>query len=1211
MGLLLSRMADSSPLHWASCLSLPTMASLLIAKGCNVNQASTFFGRPLLAAVAGTNTIVGPYTYTAKPWVLELGRRCQYQTVKVLLEAGADCNIEIRYEPDRETLNIVKSSALSEALIDRPNWDIVRLLLDSGSLCDRDSLDILSRKDGGGFEIFQKLTEHNIEESQINHFRKLAIDANLGWDCIFDDTTLKAPQRVLSGIEITPLFFNAAGFGRLQVMEKLAPIIAQANDGMGINQVDEANSTALHVACHNNHPEIVKLLIRLGIEIDKIDACGQTALMIASEEMSIDCAKILLQHGADVRVSTKDGLTALHNAATHSTTIMLETILDSAIPEGPSLYTRTKEGHTILHCAASTGSLPTIKYILEQFEDATPQDRAQSEITCLHQAAWSGSLPAVRFFLDKGLSPNDWNSHGKTPVFDAIEAVKESSELVKLLHARGADLNAAHHETGDTPLFHQIRCLGPGGNGNMMNCFNYLLDRTTDINYCDKAGNNALHVLAAILPDIYPNVYLEFVYLALIKRECSMTQCNAEGHSPFQRFIMNWSELELDASGFFKSCYQQERSDDGEEAAQGYPEFEGVRVQVGMTMFILAHTRRDAETLGPPDNVHCSGASLLSLAVRTTNQRLVEQVLEYDNDVDRRDMLPGFGNHPLNTPVEWMCSGFIPNKTLMRTILSSSKNLETQRPDGLAPAHIAASAGDVEVLEELLTMGIKADCLSSNGKTPLMYACSQRRFEVIRLLYERGARCAVTERYNALKAACGAGNDDVLATLFAMPELNINWQKTFDVSLNIGPKAIVFENMDYFHYAVFNGRASVLSWLFGAGLVHDVNSIVGVGGFTALYLTSGDLASHLDTLPLLLSKGADVHLKCTERRWTALHAAAEAGNINAIEILLAHGADASAMDTRNFTPQLVALDANQTQAAQRLLEHTTAKQDGIKSSQPNDNKISPHETSLDMPLHSCAKTGQVDMIRKLLDDGADINARARNCTTPVMKAARGGHLEALDLLKERGADFGAKDLYGWSALHHACLKRRSLVIPGLLELGLSFTDSDLDESTPLHFCSDDEGLQDVVKARASPAELPISQLASLIERAIYSESSNMLTWLLAQLDDTQKRDALRNDGVRYYALYTAASQGGVEQLNILLNAGAEIDRWSEKWSFPLACAATMGRADAVQLLAKKGAKLKHVLPDGTEQCAIEAAKNYPKIQLWLRDFYQVRADQTG
>jgi len=104
MALLLSRIADSSPFRWAAALSLSTMCQWLIAKGYTVNQASTFFRLPLLAAVAGSLSVVGPYGYTRKPWDQEISRQCQYKTVNVLLEAGADCHAKVHDQPDRGAL---------------------------------------------------------------------------------------------------------------------------------------------------------------------------------------------------------------------------------------------------------------------------------------------------------------------------------------------------------------------------------------------------------------------------------------------------------------------------------------------------------------------------------------------------------------------------------------------------------------------------------------------------------------------------------------------------------------------------------------------------------------------------------------------------------------------------------------------------------------------------------------------------------------------------------------------------------------------------------------------------------------------------------------------------------------------------------------------------------------------------------------------------
>lgn len=55
-----------------------------------------------------------------------------------------------------------------------------------------------------------------------------------------------------------------------------------------------------------------------------------------------------------------------------------------------------------------------------------------------------------------------------------------------------------------------------------------------------------------------------------------------------------------------------------------------------MTMLILKHTKADTKTLARRDSVHFQGDSLLSLALRTADEGIIKQVLEYDSDIDRR-----------------------------------------------------------------------------------------------------------------------------------------------------------------------------------------------------------------------------------------------------------------------------------------------------------------------------------------------------------------------------------------------------------------------------------------------------------------------------------------------------------------------------------------------------------------------------------------------
>lgn len=56
------------------------------------------------------------------------------------------------------------------------------------------------------------------------------------------------------------------------------------------------------------------------------------------------------------------------------------------------------------------------------------------------------------------------------------------------------------------------------------------------------------------------------------------------------------------------------------------------------------------------------------------------------------------------------------------------------------------------------------------------------------------------------------------------------------------------------------------------------------------------------------------------------------------------------------------------------------------------------------PLHSAAATRRVDICRRLLDSGADPDARQHGGYTALMSAAMHGQLELVRLLLERGAD---------------------------------------------------------------------------------------------------------------------------------------------------------------------------------------------------------------
>lgn len=75
------------------------------------------------------------------------------------------------------------------------------------------------------------------------------------------------------------------------------------------------------------------------------------------------------------------------------------------------------------------------------------------------------------------------------------------------------------------------------------------------------------------------------------------------------------------------------------------------------------------------------------------------------------------------------------------------------------------------------------------------------------------------------------------------------------------------------------------------------------------------------------------------------------------------------------------------------------------------------------PLHKAAYySGAPEVLLSLLERGADVNARDKGNWTPLHLATRNGHLEAVSILIEAGAELDVQDSkHGWTPLHLAVI----------------------------------------------------------------------------------------------------------------------------------------------------------------------------------------------
>ena len=201
------------------------------------------------------------------------------------------------------------------------------------------------------------------------------------------------------------------------------------------------------------------------------------------------------------------------------------------------------------------------------------------------------------------------------------------------------------------------------------------------------------------------------------------------------------------------------------------------------------------------------------------------------------------------------------------------------------------------------------------------------------------------------------------------------------------------------HWAVHRDDLETAKMLIEAGADVNVTNDFGIMPIS-LACTNGN-ASMVETL---LNAGAD----CSATLMTGesvLMMAAHAGDLNTVDVLLNYGADVNANEpVRNQTALMWALGENHTGVARRLIEQGA----DVNA-----------QTSLGTtPLLFAAREGNLDATEMFLDAGVDINWKANDEMTALHMATQRGHGDVAALLLDRGADPNA-DGPGWTPLHWA------------------------------------------------------------------------------------------------------------------------------------------------------------------------------------------------
>jgi ankyrin repeat protein len=388
---------------------------------------------------------------------------------------------------------------------------------------------------------------------------------------------------------------------------------------------------------------------------------------------------------------------------------------------------------------------------------------------------------------------------------------------------------------------------------------------------------------------------------------------------------------------------------------------------------------------------------------------------------------------------------------------------------GVTPLAIAAKNGNAVIIDQLLKAGAGANDpvnFVNSAETPLMHAARSGNVDAVKALLHGGADLKAKETWNGQDALMWAAAEGHGAAVEALIEAGADVK----AQSNAGTTPLIF--------AVRKGDLRSVTALLAAGA--DVNE---KRPDLATPLLVAIINGHEDLVDLLLEKGADpnaeggstelsvqgmrarpvkIELKTPPKREQLRDVATEGGNGRnnsfgkplqaAIHVANWHVSD-----------QFISVNMDRLRVIKSLLKHGAEVNGRNTDMEPRWSGARYRRRLVGAtPFLFAAKSADVEVMRLLLENGADPKLKTYANITPLQlaagiawasnqdRASEAQVLEAVKLLVEEcGADVNEKNDTGETAMHAAAYRGANSVVQYLRDKGAELDVVALDGRTPL------------------------------------------------------------------------------------------------------------------------------------------------------------------
>jgi ankyrin repeat protein len=402
-------------------------------------------------------------------------------------------------------------------------------------------------------------------------------------------------------------------------------------------------------------------------------------------------------------------------------------------------------------------------------------------------------------------------------------------------------------------------------------------------------------------------------------------------------------------------------------------------------------------------------------------------------------------------------------------LIRAGARVATATRYGVTPLYLASVGGNATMVDALLRASADPNTANPGGETALMTAARSGAMDVVKLLIERGAAVNATEGVRGQTALMWAvlENHPAMVQLLIARGADVNAQTKVSVpDGTTGEPQATSGDIGAHGPGIYRSRAvpspsgAMTPLLFAAreGNLEMARILVGARADMERPSANGTRPlvvaitnNHIALAAFLLESGADVNAGDPFYKRTPLYAAVEMRNADYTRDTPPPVPDAT--DPMDLIKALLARGANPNARA-----NTTPFRGFYQ--------VSANWANFDgqTPFLRAALSGDITLMRLLLEHGADPNLGTNDGATPLMAAAGinwvvaqtysrsdAEYLEAAKLCLERGANVNAANSQGFTAMHGAANRGFDAMIRLLAERGAKLDVKDTQGRTPTTF----------------------------------------------------------------------------------------------------------------------------------------------------------------